>query len=52
MEDPVLPKAVISGEGSLGFPVQCKGYLPVALCQIQSGDETSLSQSVNVIIYT
>lgn len=43
-KDQVLPMAMICSEGGLGFVLQCKGYPPIALCQIQGEDKAGFSK--------
>lgn len=38
-ENPILPIVTGSAKGSVWPDVGCEGHLPVALCQVQCGDE-------------
>lgn len=48
-EHPVLPMALLCGEGGLFLGCRCKCYLSVAFCQVKGGDDLGLSKSVHDI---
>lgn len=51
-ENPILPMATGSAEGSLQPGIGCERHLPVVLCQVQNRDELGSPQPLDKVIHS
>lgn len=51
-KNPALPVTAGGAKGSLGLCLGCQGDFPVALCQVQGGDEPGYPQTLYQVIHS